>query len=108
VGDTYSTVRAAAVQASSVFLDREASTDVGPDGSYLGKHAKLMPTAGERLAAHGGDTFGAIQTESPALYARVDESDPRLELDQSGAADYLRHALENGPAGLPPGPNGDD
>ncbi len=38
---------------------------LGPDGSYLGKHQKLMPTVGERLVHMGGygDTFGAIQTE---------------------------------------------
>ena len=38
---------------------------LGPDGSYLGKHQKLMPTVGERLVHMGGygDTFGAIQTD---------------------------------------------
>lgn len=38
---------------------------VGPDGSFLGKHQKLMPTVGERLVHMGGygDTFGAIQTD---------------------------------------------
>jgi nitrilase len=38
---------------------------LGPDGTYLGKHQKLMPTVGERLVHMGGygDTFGAIQTE---------------------------------------------
>lgn len=38
---------------------------LGPDGSYLGKHQKLMPTVGERLVHMGGfgDTFGAIETE---------------------------------------------
>ena len=159
MGDTYPTVRAAAVQAASVFLDREASTEkacalireagrdgaeliafpegfipahpvwfhfhsatgrvgtrlsvelfknsveipgrevealqaaardaaayvvvgvcekapetlgtmfntqvfIGPDGTLLGKHQKLMPTVGERLVHTGGfgDTFGAIPT----------------------------------------------
>lgn len=38
---------------------------IGPDGSYLGKHQKLMPTVGERLVHMGGngDTFGAFATE---------------------------------------------
>src|SRR5215472_9302863 len=38
---------------------------LGPDGSLLGKHQKVMPTVGERLVHTGGygDTFGAIQTE---------------------------------------------
>ena len=38
---------------------------LGPDGTLLGKHQKIMPTVGERLVHTGGygDTFGAIQTE---------------------------------------------
>jgi aliphatic nitrilase len=38
---------------------------LGPDGSFLGKHQKLMPTVGERLVHMGGygDTFGAIETD---------------------------------------------
>ena len=38
---------------------------LGPDGTLLGKHQKLMPTVGERLVHMGGwgDTFGAIQTD---------------------------------------------
>lgn len=38
---------------------------IGPDGSYLGKHQKLMPTVGERLVHMGGhgDTLGAFETE---------------------------------------------
>jgi nitrilase len=38
---------------------------IGPDGSYLGKHQKLMPTVGERLVHAGGngDTLGAFQTD---------------------------------------------
>jgi nitrilase len=37
---------------------------LGPDGSLLGKHQKIMPTVGERLVHTGGfgDTFGAFQT----------------------------------------------
>ena len=38
---------------------------IGPDGTLLGKHQKLMPTVGERLVHAGGygDTFGAVQTD---------------------------------------------
>ncbi len=37
---------------------------LGPDGSVLGKHQKLVPTVGERLVhrAGGPDTFGSIPT----------------------------------------------
>jgi nitrilase len=36
-----------------------------PEGKFMGKHQKLMPTVGERLVHMGGygDTFGAFQTE---------------------------------------------
>src|SRR5919107_608049 len=71
-GDVYGTVRVAAVQAASVFLDREASTAkacdlirrAGPDGELIGKHQKLVPTVGERLVHAGGhgDTLGAFPT----------------------------------------------
>jgi nitrilase len=38
---------------------------LGPNGEYLGRHQKLMPTVGERLVHTGGhgDTLGAFQTE---------------------------------------------
>ena len=38
---------------------------VGPDGTLIGKHQKIMPTVGERLVHTGGfgDTFGVFQTE---------------------------------------------
>ena len=38
---------------------------VGPHGTLIGKHQKIMPTVGERLVHMGGfgDTFGAFQTE---------------------------------------------
>jgi len=38
---------------------------LGPGGTLLGKHQKIMPTVGERLVHMGGfgDTFGAFQTE---------------------------------------------
>ena len=38
---------------------------LGPDGSLIGKHQKIMPTVGERLVHMGGfgDTFGAFQSE---------------------------------------------
>jgi len=37
---------------------------LGPDGSLIGKHQKIMPTVGEKLVHTGGfgDTFGAFQT----------------------------------------------
>ncbi|MBI4246119.1 MAG: carbon-nitrogen hydrolase family protein [Candidatus Rokubacteria bacterium] len=38
---------------------------IGPDGRYLGKHQKIMPTVGERLVHTGGfgDTLRAFDTE---------------------------------------------
>lgn len=38
---------------------------IGPNGEYIGKHQKIMPTAGERIVHKGGNgaTFGAIETE---------------------------------------------
>ena len=38
---------------------------LGPDGRFIGKHQKIMPTVGERLVHMGGygDTFGAFQSE---------------------------------------------
>lgn len=38
---------------------------LGPNGEYLGKHQKLMPTVGERLVHTGGhgDTLSAFQTD---------------------------------------------
>jgi aliphatic nitrilase len=38
---------------------------LGPDGTLIGKHQKIMPTVGERLVHTGGfgDTFGAFPTE---------------------------------------------
>jgi len=38
---------------------------IGPDGSFIRKHQKIMPTVGERLVHTGGhgDTFGAFQSE---------------------------------------------
>ena len=38
---------------------------LGPDGTLLGKHQKLVPTVGERLVHSGGfgDTFGSIATD---------------------------------------------
>jgi aliphatic nitrilase len=38
---------------------------IGPNGSFLGRHVKIMPTVGERLVHTGGygDTMKAIPTE---------------------------------------------
>src|SRR5512140_1259145 len=38
---------------------------IGPDGTLVGKHQKLVPTVGERLVHMGGfgDTFGAFPSE---------------------------------------------
>ncbi len=38
---------------------------IGPDGEYLGKHQKIMPTVGERLvhAVGYGDTLGTFESE---------------------------------------------
>lgn len=38
---------------------------IGPDGTLIGKHQKIMPTVGERLVHTGGhgDTFGAFASE---------------------------------------------
>ena len=38
---------------------------LGPDGTVLGKHQKLVPTVGERLVHHPGgpETFGAFETD---------------------------------------------
>lgn len=38
---------------------------INPNGEYIGKHQKFMPTAGERIVHKGGngDTFGIIKTE---------------------------------------------
>jgi aliphatic nitrilase len=38
---------------------------IGPDGSIIRKHQKIMPTVGERIVHMGGygDTFGAFQSE---------------------------------------------
>ncbi len=38
---------------------------IGPDGTIIRKHQKIMPTVGERLVHTGGygDTFGAFQSE---------------------------------------------
>jgi nitrilase len=38
---------------------------IGPDGKYLGKHQKIMPTVGERFVHKGGygDTLGVFNTD---------------------------------------------
>ncbi len=46
---------------------------IGPDGTLIGKHQKLMPTVGERLVHMGGfgDTFGAFQTDFGPMSALI-------------------------------------
>src|SRR5215813_5279125 len=46
---------------------------LGPDGSLIGKHQKIMPTVGERLVHTGGfgDTFGAFATEFGPMSALI-------------------------------------
>ena len=46
---------------------------IGPEGTLLGKHQKLVPTVGERLVHAGGfgDTFGAFQTEFGPMSALI-------------------------------------
>lgn len=46
---------------------------IGPDGTYLGKHQKIMPTVGERIVHTGGygDTLGAYQTEFGPMSALI-------------------------------------
>jgi nitrilase len=46
---------------------------LGPDGTLIGKHQKIMPTVGERLVHMGGfgDTFGAFATEFGPMSALI-------------------------------------
>lgn len=46
---------------------------IGPDGSILGKHQKIMPTVGERLVhtGGGGDTLTAYQTPIGKVSAMI-------------------------------------
>src|SRR5215813_5824305 len=46
---------------------------LGPDGTLIGKHQKIMPTVGERLVHTGGfgDTFGAFATEFGPMSALI-------------------------------------
>ncbi len=46
---------------------------IGPDGSLLGRHVKVMPTVGERLVHTGGhgDTLRALPTEFGPLTALI-------------------------------------
>jgi len=56
---------------------------IGPDGSLIRKHQKIMPTVGERLVHTGGhgDTFGAFATEfGPASGLICDENSNPLAI----------------------------
>src|SRR6187431_966566 len=46
---------------------------IGPDGSLIRKHQKIMPTVGERLVHTGGygDTFGAFASEFGPMSALI-------------------------------------
>lgn len=46
---------------------------IGPDGTLIRKHQKIMPTVGERLVHTGGygDTFGAFQSEFGPMSALI-------------------------------------
>ena len=46
---------------------------IGPDGTLIRKHQKIMPTVGERLVHMGGygDTFGAFATEFGPMSALI-------------------------------------
>jgi len=46
---------------------------IGPDGTLIRKHQKIMPTAGERLVHTGGygDTFGAFASEFGPMSALI-------------------------------------
>ena len=71
---------------------------LGPDGTLIGKHQKIMPTVGERLVHMGGfgDTFGAFQTEFGPMSALIcgENSNPLavFALDRRGHP-HPRHEL---------------
>src|SRR4029079_13868961 len=46
---------------------------IGPDGTLIRKHQKIMPTVGERLVHTGGyaDTFGAFASEFGPMSALI-------------------------------------
>lgn len=61
----YAVVGVCEKQPNTIGTLHNSQVFIGPDGSYLGKHQKLMPTVGERLVHAGGhgDTLAAFQTE---------------------------------------------
>lgn len=68
----------------------------GPDGSFLGKHQKLVPTAGERLHHTGGDgdTLGVFQTSfGPASSLICSENSNPLALFVLAAQHTRVHAM---------------
>ena len=68
----------------------------GPDGSLLGKHQKLVPTAGERLHHTGGhgDTLGVFETSfGPASSLICSENSNPLALFALAAQHTRVHAM---------------
>lgn len=52
---------------------------IGPDGTLIGKHQKIMPTVGERLVHTGGhgDTFTRHELAEPFSNERRSDAQPR-------------------------------
>ena len=63
--EAYAVVGVCEKQPNTIGTLHNSQVFIGPDGAYLGKHQKLMPTVGERLVHTGGhgDTLAAFQTE---------------------------------------------
>jgi aliphatic nitrilase len=61
----YAVVGVCEKQPNTIGTLHNSQVFIGADGTYLGKHQKLMPTVGERLVHTGGhgDTLAAFQTE---------------------------------------------
>jgi len=63
--DLYAVVGVCEKRPNTIGTLHNSQVFIGPDGTYLGKHQKLMPTVGERLVHAGGhgDTLAAFQTD---------------------------------------------